>query len=410
MPQIFFDCGLVLDRLARFSQACGTQESAAKRLGVAKGTLSKWFKNRTIGVGSLQSLAAFNGDADLAKAAQEALANSGIELASFNFAHIASQLMLAGAGAEMLFQMLERNATPEDLEFGAAHDLVSAFADLQYYNALSEVAQDEFQQVPDPPMLQLGRTDYEQLIFLDDEEDEAIATGPARLSEIDISKIDWEKINEPYTQRSDAARLLLNCVCDDPPHRLLEHIIETLYCRIRNREDTDRIIVTKEECCKIAALAAADCYTLESVVMEAADVIRLAADTHRTLATKPLYALATKFYDVCQLNRTFTISRLVALTNRLAEDKETVSRIEGICAFVHRALYSEEGVYFFQAGVASAKVNAHGSVIDYESRPAVRSVVGKKRKAPKQAIVRDKSMLRRPYRNSALRANRAEGK
>jgi hypothetical protein len=88
--------------------------------------------------------------------------------------------------------------------------------------------------------------------------------------------------------------------------------------------------------------------------------------------------------------RTQTVGRLTWLRERLSENEDAVSKMDGTCAFVYQALYSDRGAYFFKPGFASAKVNKHGSVVDYDSGRLVRSVVGKKRRAPKRAIVRAK--------------------
>jgi hypothetical protein len=387
------DCTPVLDALSKFSGACGTQAEAAKRIGIAKGTLSKWFASRSLSRGALQFLAAFEGDAGVAEAARNALAASGVEVAAFNFGHVASQLICAGSEPSMLLGMLERKAPIEDLEFGTAHDLACVFSDAQYYNALCEVARDGFQQLPQHPLMELGRTEYEQLVF--PEEPESYPEGPD--GKVDWSKVDWENFNEPYTRRSNAARALMDCAADQPMHRLFEEIVDKLYCRVRKRE-TDETF-TEEECLKVAALAAVDCYKLESAAIEAADTIRSAGKEGRGLATRPLYFLATKIYEICFLNRTFTVERLKMLAAAVREDKETMSTIEGICAFVHHALYSSHGVYYW-GNRTSAKVNVHGSVIDFEDGRLVRSLAGKKKRhAPKQAIVRDKS-LRRGARGS----------
>ena len=93
--------------------------------------------------------------------------------------------------------------------------------------------------------------------------------------------------------------------------------------------------------------------------------------------------------------RTQTVGRVTSLRERLSENKDAVSKIDGMCAFVYQALYSNKGALFFQAGFASTQVNKHGSVIDYESGRLVRSVVGKKRHAPKRAIVRANSRTSR---------------
>jgi transcriptional regulator with XRE-family HTH domain len=383
------DCTPVLDALSKFSDACGTQAKAAKRIGVAKGTLSKWFSSRSLSRGALQLLAAFDGDTGVAEAARNVLTASGVEVASFNFGHVASQLACAGGEPVMLLQMLQRKASIEDLEFGAAHDLASTFADAQYYNALFEVAREGFQQLPDHPLMQLMQTGYEELVF--PEEPESYPEGPD--GKVDWSKVDWEKFNEPYTRRSNAARELLDCAADQPMHRLFEEIVDKLYCRVRKRETGDTF--TEAECLKVAALAAVDCYKLESTAMEAADTIRRAAGDSRGLATRPLYVLATKIYEICFLSRTFTISRLEMLADAAGEDQEAVKAMKEIFTFVHHALYLSHGVYYW-GNKTSAKVNAHGSVIDFEDGRLVRSLAGKKKRlAPKQAIGRAKTIRRR---------------
>jgi hypothetical protein len=62
---------------------------------------------------------------------------------------------------------------------------------------------------------------------------------------------------------------------------------------------------------------------------------------------------------------------------------------------VQQALYSDKGVTFSHVGFAHANVNKHGSVLDYDDGRIVRSVVGKKRLAPKRAVVRVKAAVRR---------------
>jgi transposase-like protein len=388
MPTPIADCAPVLRALYRFSDACGTQVAAAERLGVRKSTLSKWLRKHSLSAGTLQFLSAFQGDADVAQAAQAVLVASGKKQVSFNFGHIASQLACTGSDANMLFGMLERGAPIEDLEFAVVHDLVSTFSDMQYYNALSEVALEGLRQVPQHPLLELGRSEYELLVFPDEDEVEEVSG-----KEFDWSKVDWEEINEPYTRRSDAAHALFDCAANEPMHRLFDEIVERLYCRVRKREMGESF--TERECLKVAAMAAVDCYKLESAVMEAAGTVRAAANVNRGLAARPVYAVATKIYEICFLSRTFTVARLEMLADSLSDDQETVSAIQGLCAFVYQALYSNKGAYY-SGNHASAKVNAHGSVIDFESGRLVRSLVGKKRHAPKQAIVRVKSPPRDP--------------
>jgi hypothetical protein len=384
MPTTIADCAPVLEALHRFSSACGTHAAAAKRLGVVKSTLSKWLSKSSLSVGTLQFLSAFEGDADVAKAARSVLTASGKRPVSFDFGHIASQLACTGTDAVMLFGMLERGAPTEDLEFAVVHDLVSTFSDAQYYNTLCEVAREGFRQLPQHPLLELGRTEYELLVFPDEGE----ATEEVPGGKVDWSKADWEKANEPYTRRSNAAHAIYDCAASEPTHRLFDEIVERLYCRVQKRE-TDETF-PEADCLKVAAMAAVDCYKQESAVMEAANTVRTAANVNRGLAARPVYAIATKFYEICFLNRTFTVGRLETLASALGDDQETMNSIQGICAFVQQALYSNKGAYYL-GNRASAKVNAHGSVIDFESGRMVRSLVGKKRHAPKQAIVRHKS-------------------
>ena len=80
----------------------------------------------------------------------------------------------------------------------------------------------------------------------------------------------------------------------------------------------------------------------------------------------------------------------VGLRGYAQEDPKTVETMIGICAVIQAALYSAKGLYSLQSGV-TGHVNAHGSVLeigDKGSIKSVRTVVGKKRRAPKRAIVR----------------------
>jgi hypothetical protein len=372
--------------LAAFSSACGSRAAAAKRLGIAKGTLTKWFAKRALSVKSLKRLARFSDEPPLAQAAQAALATVGVGVTSFDFAHVASRLMPCGPPSSTLFHKLEAgNASLDELEFAAIRDLTAAFADANYFDALCSSANEGFKVVPEHPLLRAGTSEYEWIVFPElDQEQQAEA------KEINWTDIDWKKIDEPYTRRTDAAHRLLECALKEPRHRLFELIADLTFSYERARDPNSQPI-TDEERLEVLTFAALDAYKTESSAMEAADTIRRAADTDRALERKPLHAIATKIYEMCFLRRDSTIHRVVALRNVIGENKKLADQIDGICRYVQAALYSDKGVYYFQAGYASAQINAHGSVIDYEQGRVVRSVVGKKRKAPKRAIVRMKS-------------------
>ncbi len=377
------DCTPVLNALSKFSESCRTDAAAAAQLGIAKGTFSKWFKKRTLRTGTLQALAAFEGDPAVAKAARQALAGMGIRLATFDFGHIASQLMCAGPSAYILSPALHDNAPVQNLEFAAAEDLIAALADTHYYETFAEAAVDGFATVPEHPLLKIGTADYEHGIF--PQKDLAEVYRDAK------GEIDWDRISqhirEPHSRRSEAAHAIWECAVHEPGHRLFERIIEKTACRLKDR-DAGTPTLSDQACVEMAAFAAVDAYKLESTVIETANTIRQAVNAERSLEKSPLYTIATRLFEMRYPMRTQTVGRVVSLKERLSENTEAVSKIDGICAFAYQALYSNRGAYFFQAGFATAQVNKHGSVVDYDSGRLVRSVVGKKRHAPKRAIVR----------------------
>jgi hypothetical protein len=373
----------VLDALAKFSESCGTDAAAATQLGIAKGTFSKWFKKRTLKSATLQSLAAFEGDSAVAEAARQALAGMGVRLASFNFGHIASQLMCAGPSAYTLFPALNDKAPADELEFAAAQDLIAALADTHYYETFAELALEGFTFVPEHPLIKIGTSSYEEELFPN--KDLADVYRDAK------GEIDWDSISkhirQPRNRRSEAARVIWECALHEPGHRLFERILEQTACLGRER-DASIPTIKPETCLEMAAFAAVDAYKLESTVIEASNTIRQAVDSERALEKSPLYTIATRMWEMRHPLRQQTVGRVTWLRERLSENKDAVSQIDGICAFVYQTLYSNKGAYFFHAGFASAQVNKHGSVLDYDSGRLVRSVVGKKRQAPKRAIVR----------------------
>jgi hypothetical protein len=384
------DCNSVLDRLAKFSDTCGTREAASKRLGIAKGTLTKWFAKRKLSVGSLRMLAAFESDADLAEAARSALVASGIGIACFDFGRIASQLICAGPGASLLFHTLRDNAPLEELEFAAIRDFVAALADCQYYETMAEAALDGFKKLPDHPLLNFGVADFERPLFPDD--DGEMIGAPAK--EIDWDSIDWGKINEPHQRRSEAARAIMRCALHEPKHRLFEEMIRHTASRLKDRDSTTPTL-SNQSCLEIAANAAVDVYKMESALIESSNAIRRAVDAERSLESRPLYAVATKVFEMRYPMRPQTVERVLWMKAKLNDDEKFVQKIDGICAFVHQALYSDRGVTFSHFSFAHANVNKHGSVLDYDDGRIIRSVVGKKRLAPKRAIVRVKAATTR---------------
>lgn len=361
------DCSVVLNRLAIFAATCRTREAASRRLGVAKGTLTKWLAKGAISVASLQMLAKFDRDADLAGAARDALGASGIRLASFDFGHIASQLLCASSFANRLFHVLNENPSPEECEFSAVHDLIAALADTHYYEALTETALAGFEQLPDHPLLTLGVADFERPIYLYDADDE-------------------EEDDKPYKRREAAARSILHTAVYEPRHRLFEGIIEHTACRLRPRDaNTPRL--SEKACIEIAASAAAYAYKLESALMETSRTVHNAVIAAPALQNSPLYAVANKLFEMRHAARSRTVHRVAWLKEKVKENEKLVGKIDGICRFVYQALYSEVGVTFSHGRFAEAHVNKHGSVLDYEGR-IMRSVVGKKRLAPKRTAIR----------------------
>src|SRR6202034_4390301 len=111
----------------------------------------------------------------------------------------------------------------------------------------------------------------------------------------------------------------------------------------------------------------------------------------RSLGSSPLYAVATKLFEMRYPMRFQTVDRVLWMRAKLSGNEKLVDKIDGMCRFVHQALYSEKGVTFAHFGFAHANVNKHGSVLDYDDGRIVRSVVGKKRLAPKRAILRVKA-------------------
>jgi hypothetical protein len=380
------DCREVLTHLAHFADKCGTREAASRRLGVAKGTLTKWFAKGSMSVSSLQMLARFEGDADLARAARDVLGASRIRLACFDFGHIASQLLCAGPAANRLFYALNGNPSPQECEFYAIHDLIAALADTHYYEALTETALAGFQQLPDHPLLTLGVADFERPIFSDDpDDDELQEDSPGQ--EITWESIDWEEIDKPYKRREEAARSILHTAVHEPRHRLFEQIIEHTACGTKDRTSkTPRLI--EKACVEIAANAAAYAYKQESAVIEVSRTVRNAVNDAPALQDSPLYAVATKLFEMRHAARSRTIHRVAWLKEKVKENEKLVRKIDGICRFVYQALHSEAGVTFSHGRFAEAHVNKHGSVLDYEKGRIVRSVVGKKRLAPKRAVTR----------------------
>jgi hypothetical protein len=377
------DCTPVLDALSKFSQSCGTDAAAAERLGVSKGAFSKWFKKRCLKTATLQSLATFDGDPGVAEAARKALADMGVRLASFDFGHIASQLMLAGPSAYTLFPSIQENASVEELEFAAAQDLIAALSDTHFYETFAELALGGFPFVPEHPLIKVGTSDYEQALFPN--KDLADVYRDAK------GEIDWDSIakhlRQPRERRAEAARDIWECALHEPDHRLFERILERTACLGKERDATTPTL-PPETCLEMAAFSAVYAYKLESAVIEASNTIRKAVDSERALEKSPLYTIATRLWEMRHPLRQQTIERVTSLRERLADKKDAVEKINGHCAFVYQVLYSNKGAYFFHAGFASAQVNQHGSVVDYESGRLVRSVVGKKRHAPKRAIVR----------------------
>jgi hypothetical protein len=380
------DCTPVLDALARFAEACGTDAAAAERLGISKSAFSKWFKKRALKTGTLQSLAAFEGDAAVAEAARQALARMGISLASFDFGHIAAQLMCAGPSAYTLSPSIQKNAPVEELEFAAAQDLIAALADTHFYETFAELALEGFPFVPEHPLIKMGTSSYEEELFPN--KDLADVYRDAK------GKIDWDGISkhirEPHVRRAEAARAIWECAVHEPGHRLFERILESTACLGKER-DANTPTLKPDAYLEMATFAAVDAYKLESTVIEASKTIRQAIDSERALEKSPLYTIATRLWEMRHPLRQQTVGRVTWLKERLSENKDAVRKIDGICEFVYQALYSNKGAYFFHAGFATAQVNKHGSVVDYDSGRLVRSIVGKKRHAPKRAIVRANS-------------------
>jgi transcriptional regulator with XRE-family HTH domain len=384
MPAKTTDSANVMRFVRELCGECGTQEAAAKEIGVAKSTLSKWFRDQRVSNGSLRILARVERSPALAKAARDLLSARGVPASSFHFAHIASILATLGETAGILLSTLQRAASLDELELAAAQDLIATFADAQFYHALAELAGDNFEQVPEHPLLWINNWAYDEVFSKPSDEDDEARVKP---EDFDWSTIDWDGMHAPYKRRGEAAKALLASARADPSHKLFDRIVGTLYSRTRKRDPSLRKL-SSDECLRFAALAAANCYKLESAAMEAADTVRRAVDIDRALETSPLYALAAKLFEICYLNRSFTIWRLSQLAEAVREDKETTKEINGHCKIANLALYSEQGITLSYFSTAYARLNEHGTVIDYENGRIVQNVTGKKRKAPRRAIVR----------------------
>jgi hypothetical protein len=376
-------CVAVLEQLAKFSASCGTRVAAAKRLGISKSALTKWFDKKVLTSRSLQKLAVFDGDLNLAQAARRALAASGTPVPLFDFPRVASQLLCAVSATGMLFETLHGNASVEELEFATAYDFVSGLADLHYYESLAELALEGFPKLPRNP-LQFGTSDYERALFPDKEQ----PIGTTVPKTIDLNTIDWEKINEPRKRRSEAARSIMDGARHGPAHKLFQRILDET-CSLWKDRDPETPMLSDQECLKIAGLAAVDAYKTESGLIEAAKTIINAVDSERSLEKSPIYAIANKMFEMRYPMRQQTIGRVGGLREALTENKEVVSKMDGLCGFVYDALYSGKGVTFFHPGSSAATVNKHGAVFEYKKTgQIVRGGAGKKRLAPKKAIHR----------------------
>jgi hypothetical protein len=365
---------------------CGTLTAAAKRLGVSKSALSKWFDKRVLTAKALQRLAVFDDDRHLAQAARDALSASGTPIASFDFARVAAQLLCAISAEGILFETLRRNASLEEKEFATVSDFVSALADLHYYESLCDLALKGFPKLPFNP-LQFGTSDYERMIFPEKEQPSGDLTPQQKM---DLMAIGWKGIEERHKRRSEAARSVLDCALHKPSHRLFQQILDETCGRWEDRT-SETPLLSEEECLEIAALAAVDAYKTESGLVEAAKTIISAVDCERSLERSPIYPIANKMFEMRYPMRQQTISRLAALRDALGANKRVISKIDGLCGFVYSALYSERGATFLHPGSSAAAVNQHGAVFDYEAGPVIKNVRsrgGKKRLVPKKAIHR----------------------
>jgi len=399
MPPQMIDPTGVLRRLRQLvHDAGGSVPEAAKLLRVKRVTLWRWL-NKPLGRKTLKDLAESTSDKVLAEAAQKALGLKPVP--SFDYGHIAAQLTLAGPPASMLLDHLAQELPEEAKEHAAVHDLVCAFSDIWQYNMLNQMARSGLKYAPTHPLGQLNVADYEECLHPDIRPavPNVVGLGGARMVSSrrgpvirpDHYEEDVKRFENYLAARIDMAKALMEFARHRPSHVLYDVLYENLVRGSVRERSADEPQLSEGECQRIAALSGVDTYAFLQSVMHAADTVRKGANKDRRLEQRPLYAIASKMFEICHMAHT-TIGQMVEdYMQHFREDEEVFDRMVGVCDAVHRKLSSDTAsVYMFNAeNQMSVVANAHGSVIDpANGRPSIVSRPGDKRKAPKRAMAR----------------------